>query len=225
MATEGGPDIVTNGLVLSLDAGNKKSYPTSGTLWRDLSGNGNNGTLINGPTFDSGNNGSLVFDGINDYTTIDTTVGSGDFTFNIWLRRQSTSTSASFLFGRYADSVERGCMFYILNNILSFRIAAAVSGDRTVNMTSTVTGSNWTNVVASATRTSNVLLYRDGVFDVQTNISSQQGNIPTLRYIGTANGGIWFLNANVGIVQVYNRALTANEIIQNYNATKGRFGL
>ena len=64
------PKIVTNGLVLCLDAANAKSYPGSGTAWTDLSGLGNTGTLTNGPTYSSANNGSIVLDGINDYTSI-----------------------------------------------------------------------------------------------------------------------------------------------------------
>ena len=65
--TQSGPTIVTNGLVLHLDAGNPASYPGSGTTWTDLSGNGNDGTLVNGVGYDSANGGSLVFDGVNDY--------------------------------------------------------------------------------------------------------------------------------------------------------------
>lgn len=65
-----GPNIVTDGLVLYLDAANTKSYPGSGTTWNDLSGNGNNGTLINGYIFNSIGNGNLVFDGSNDYVNI-----------------------------------------------------------------------------------------------------------------------------------------------------------
>ena len=64
------PQIVTNGLVMYLDAANPKSYPTTGTAWYDRSGNGNTGTLTNGPTFNSGNNGSIVFDGIDDYVSL-----------------------------------------------------------------------------------------------------------------------------------------------------------
>ena len=67
MATNGGPNIIEDGLVFAVDAANKKSYPGSGTTWADLAGS-NNGTLINGPTFDSGNGGSIVFDGTNDYS-------------------------------------------------------------------------------------------------------------------------------------------------------------
>ena len=65
MASKSGPDIIEDGLVLCLDAASKRSYPGTGTVWTDLKG-GNNGTLTNGPTFDAGNGGSIVFDGSND---------------------------------------------------------------------------------------------------------------------------------------------------------------
>ena len=220
-----GPHIITDGLVLSLDAANTKSYQSGSTTWFDRSGRGNNGTLVNGPTFDSANGGSIVFDGVNDYGTINTSVGSGDFTFNVWIKRQSTSTSISFLLGTYADDINRGCMLFLSNNFLFFRIAAAATGSVTTLITSPLTGPNWINVVASVNRTSNVILYRDGRFNVQTNISAQQGNVPTLNSIGSLNNTSWLLNANLGIVQIYNRALTPSEVEQNYNATKTRFGL
>lgn len=70
MSIYGGPDIITNGLVLHLDAANSKSYPLSGTVWNDLSGNNNHATLTNGPTYSSSNNGNILFDGVNDYGTI-----------------------------------------------------------------------------------------------------------------------------------------------------------
>ena len=73
-AAASGPNIVEDGLVLALDAGNTKSYPGSGTTWTDLSGKGNNGTLTNGPTFDSGNGGAIFFDGGNDYVTTGNTL-------------------------------------------------------------------------------------------------------------------------------------------------------
>ena len=70
MGVFAGPEVVEDGLVLALDAGNTKSYPGSGTTWTDLSGNGNNGTLTNGPTYSSSNGGSIVFDGVNDFVDI-----------------------------------------------------------------------------------------------------------------------------------------------------------
>ncbi len=84
-----GPDINENGLVLSLDAANYKSYTGSGTTWRDLSGNSNNGTLTNGPTFNAANMGAIVFDGTDDKVTISMNssfiYGVSPFSLNAWI--------------------------------------------------------------------------------------------------------------------------------------------
>jgi hypothetical protein len=91
MATIGGSNIVTSGLILSLDAANSRSYPGSGTTWSDLSGNGNTGTLTNGPTF---SNNSLVFDGTNDYSTTpdSTSLRPASFSIDTWFRPTSFGT-------------------------------------------------------------------------------------------------------------------------------------
>lgn len=96
------PKIVTNGLVLALDAANNKSYPGSGVTWYDLSGNGNNGTLTNGPTFNVGNLGSIVFDGTNDYVSFNNSgtstsfdFGTGDMTFTFWMLPSAWGDGAS----------------------------------------------------------------------------------------------------------------------------------
>jgi len=86
------PRIITDGLVLCLDAGNPKSYPGSGTTWTDLSGNGNNGTLTNGPTYNSGNLGSLVFDGVNDYVNLGDLDLPAPFTLSIWFKGNTTQS-------------------------------------------------------------------------------------------------------------------------------------
>ena len=96
MAISYNPRIVTDGLVLALDAGNPKSYPGSGTTWTDLSGNGNNGTLTNGPTYSSANGGSIVFDGVDDYAEITDSsnnfdLGGIDATLEFWIYIPSTS--------------------------------------------------------------------------------------------------------------------------------------
>lgn len=216
--------IVQNGLVLNLDAGVSLSYPRSGTTWTNLTG-GNNAALVNSPTFDSGSGGSIVFDGSNDYGTLNTPVGTGDFSYNIWIRRTSTATGLYYVFGRYADSTSRGCMIFILDNSLIFRIGAAASGFQQVTYSSPITGSNWTNISVSANRTSNALLYRNGVFNTQGDISSQQGSVPNLNYIGSLVAVSWFLNASIGTIQVYNRALTAQEHLRNFNCMRSRFGV
>ena len=82
---EGGGNIVTDGLVLLLDAANTKSYVSGSTIWNDLSRSGNTGTLTNGPTYNSSNGGSIVFDGSNDFIEGTITVPTS-FTFNVWLK-------------------------------------------------------------------------------------------------------------------------------------------
>ena len=84
MSTGYGPRIVTDGLVLYLDAGNNKSYPGSGNTWYDISENGNNGTLVNGVGYNSSNKGSLVFDGVNDYIQTSLTGTFPEITFDYW---------------------------------------------------------------------------------------------------------------------------------------------
>ena len=92
-----GPKIVTNGLVLYLDAANKKSYPGTGTTWTDLSGLGNNGTLTNGPTFNSANGGSIVFDGVDDYVSVanNSSLNASTQTVSVWYYAQTISLSRS----------------------------------------------------------------------------------------------------------------------------------
>jgi hypothetical protein len=97
MSCFAGPSAVTSGLVLELDAANTKSYTGSGTTWTDLSGNGNNGVLTNGPTYSSLNGGYIVFDGINDYVTCSATSSpqfDADFTIESWIWIDSTVTSS-----------------------------------------------------------------------------------------------------------------------------------
>ena len=95
MSVSNNPSIISNGLVLALDAADKNSYPGSGTAWTDLSGNGNNGTLINGPTFNTGSLGNIVFDGVDDYgTTLLTRTGTNNTTISVWYRWNGTSQTS-----------------------------------------------------------------------------------------------------------------------------------
>ena len=101
MATRYSPAIVTSGLVLCLDAANRKSYPGSGTTWTDLSGNGNNGTLIDSPTFNTDGIGSLSFNGLNSYIGISSpssrfnwtpsSTGFNNMTLDLWIKTSDTS--------------------------------------------------------------------------------------------------------------------------------------
>ena len=95
MSTVQSGHIVTDGLVLALDAANAKSYPGSGTTWSDLSGNRNTGTLTNGPTFNSGNGGGIVFDGVDDYVDCgnSSTLQINQGTISAWVKTSSPGSS------------------------------------------------------------------------------------------------------------------------------------
>jgi hypothetical protein len=216
------PAIVTNGLVLNLDAGFTPSYPTTGTTWYDVSSSGNNGTLTNGPTFNSSNGGSIVFDGVNDYALVsgvNPTFGpSATFTVNIWIYTLQIG-SRTGIWGKN-DAYEFG---YISSGVIQFWSPAVPSFNISINnndylnqwkMITATNSSNGSFVYTNSTQIgSNSQLSGDSGFDfgVMSGTFDPPGTSP--------------LAGRVGLIQVYNRALSQSEIQQNYNAQKGRFGL
>ena len=218
------PRTITDGLVLCLDAGNTKSYLGSGTTWTDISGNGNTGTLTNGPTYSSANGGSLVFDGSNDYVNLPYTLlsGTGNFTVSIWLKC-SASTVGGNLFGNYpAGNLE---VFYgtrligmWLNNVSTYL------GTSPWNTTLPQFTTNYTQIVALRKNTSDTEFYINGVL-VKTGSSSDTiGSVNNFR-IGTNTSGTETFTGSIPQVSIYNRALTAAEVSQNFNATRSRYGI
>ena len=235
MASLGGPNIVTSGLVLSLDAANVKSYPGSGTTWRDLSGNSNNGTLTNGPTFSSANGGSIVFDGINDYVECGTTLGPlNSWTANAWVINRKTTGAAIFV------ARSGGSPLYDQNIILGWGSTVNnrfyVSGKTTTGVYFSSCTSSFSpntssiyNVVGCFDAPSTTLsLYINGVLDnskVVGTLFTTGSNLFT--QIGCSDGLTLgnFASGNIYNASIYNRALTASEVLQNYNSIKSRFNL
>jgi len=233
------PDIVTDGLILCLDAGNPASYPPgSGTVWTDLSGNGNNGTLTNGPVFNSANKGGIVFDGSNDYVNIGNKSQlfflDRAFTLSCWARiNGGTNTYRCFISHDRSTSVN--------TNIYEIGISSAnkfyyYPGDQAnvYGNTFAPTQNIWYYYAATATPNGasniDVLLYVNG--NLTDTISNRKGPVDPGSgnlYLGVdAPSGanqVSFLNGQIGNVAMYSRTLTAAEILQNYNATKGRYGL
>lgn len=221
-----GPNIVTDGLVLALDAANPLSYPGSGTVWQDLSGQGNNGTLVNGPTFNSANGGSIVFDGSNDSVTIpNTTMGNGNtaWTINTWTK--TTTTVNSLGLGSIVSNANSGPVHSMLgvnggkivywtyqSNAWSQKLGVRILNDGNWHM---LTWVNYTNYTMD--------MYVDGTFDANVANSTSGNNNPLNRVGGSWTG---YYNGFISIFQITkNKALSASEIQQNYNATKTRFGL
>jgi len=233
-----GPKIVTDGLALCLDAANPKSYPGSGNTWFDLSGNGNDGTLENGATFDSGNNGSIVFDGVDDYGTTNNTpdelIGDPDFTLSMWVKRLSNETTNTGIWGLGGNSTNQGINSWWQNN--SNEITIDTWGQATFTSGETYPLNQW--VFVTWQKISGIMI-RDNCI-LWKNLNKFTGNdltilrdenvAPNINNLGFSLARISTsynkpVNFSIAFSVIYNRILSSEEIQQNYNATKSRFGL
>jgi hypothetical protein len=214
--------IVSNGLVLCLDAADKKSYPGSGTVWTDRSGNGNNGTLINGPTFSGANGGSLAFDGTNDYVDTPPIIASNSFfTISSWVYLASGAGNYPMI----ASVKSAGSSFFGIkigsNGAVGFNLYLGPSIQTTNQNLPLI--NTWYNAVAIYDGAAKV--YVNSILLSQTSLGASAG-FPEGVWIG--NGSLYgnnFWKGNIAQYSIYNRALTPQEIKQNFNATRGRFGI
>ena len=241
MATSGGPNIITDGLVLALDAASPRSYPGTGTTWYDLSGNDNNGTLTNGPTFANGNGGSIAFDGSND-SVVNTYTSNFDMDTNSTIEvifkcnssltnsndsRQSLfSNSTSNSFG-LEIGIFNGCN---INSTTGFRFLMHRQG----NCFSAVSAANaWVQseicfftYTRDASRGEKMFVNGQEITPQQANgYTYSAGSSSSFFGIRQGTGGSQRLNGNIYKTSIYSKALSATEVLQNYNATKSRFGL
>ena len=230
MSGKTGPDIIESGLVLCLDAANKNSYPGSGTTWTDLSSNNNNFTLVNGPTFSASNMGNIVFDGTNDYLLINSLVWNynADFTIQFWFYPSTLGDSVNgyglFFNGNTGSNTNRVQIAGTSNGSIYLNTVASTVGDNFVSADGLVTVGKWYNF--AAVRNSGVItIYLNGTSVATGNVNytpSQQSNL----YVGfvRSSGALWYLNGRMSTIIINNIALSANGVLQNYNATKSRFG-
>ena len=234
MANLYGPKIVTSGLVLCLDAANTKSYPGTGTTWNDLSGNNNNGTLTNGPTFNSANQGGIVFDGVDDYIAI--TINSTDFndlTLACWVNitNIATDTQNFISLGVNSSAIAANTDTNNFNlgwySNLKWHTNTKNNGswNSELNINSNLPVNNsWNYVVGTySTVGTSRKLYINSSYIGGDSLYNNPGAVSLIRIGGGAFG--WKLIGRISNTQIYNRALSATEIAQNYNATKGRFNL
>ena len=220
--------IVTNGLVLNLDAGFRPSYPTTGTTWYDLSGNTFNTTLNNNPTFISTNNGGFIFDGTDDYVSTgkgfdQLGMGNNSYTAEILYYRNNSNGADQTLFGVQATGTGNGLHLILRNNYPYF---GHYSAD-TSAVTTTITGFFHVAFVFEKTGNlvGNQLIYINGNLNV-TGTGKASLNNTNLYPVNIGGLSLWgYYNGNIYFTRIYNRALNASEILQNYNATKARYGL
>jgi len=218
MALVHGAQIVRNGLVLHLDAASPWSYPRTGLNWFDRSGNGNNGTLEGGVGYSGTNFGSLTFDGTDDYVPMGSTgfpFGSSAGTLSAWARTNTISGSFDFIvsYGSASTNVAR---FLGINN--STYLFGGYANDITA---SGVPLNTWFNMAGVYDGT-NASMYINGVLVSGPTVKGWN-TVASSAQIGRQTNGGEYWNGNISQVSIYNRALTAAEVRQNYNALKSRY--
>jgi hypothetical protein len=225
MARFVGPRIVTSELVLCLDAANTKSYPGSGTTWTDLSGNQINGTLTNGPTFSSANGGSIVFNGTNNY------VNCGTYQFNTtqgsiccWFK-PTTNITASVTKRLWGSNDNFEARWDDSSGALTIDLGVTQS---VITAQTSWLNTTWYNLVVtwnSSITTSRV--YIQGTLNV-TGTTGSSATLTALTgsfFIATSSFNLQYLDASIAHFTAYNRALSADEVAQNFNALRGRYGV
>jgi hypothetical protein len=215
--------VVTGNLSMYLDAGITSSYPGTGTAWTDLSGNNRNGTLTNGPTYTSADGGSIVFDGTNDFVQCTGSITATAATFVSWIRRNGTQGSYDgILFSRGSNVTG---MQFQSSNQLSYMWNGAVN-TYTWQSGLIVPDLTWCMVAVSVTSTAATayLCQSSGITSAINTVSHTSTTLDDIK-IGQEDFGGRFFTGNIATAMIYNRALSADEISQNFNALSGRYGL
>jgi hypothetical protein len=226
MPTHYGPKVVTDGLVLALDAADRNSYPGSGTTWTDLSGRGNNGTLVNGVGYNSANFGSLVFDGVDD--RVQTVSNAGVSGANarslcVWVYPTELTTDQFYSAVRIGVSND-GQLFEILlyNNLI---VGHFWGGGFSYGVDSGKTLLNNYSYIVMTYSNPDVRIYVDGVLRGTSGSFTLNTSNTLLRSGDPAFFGHRYYKGRIPNIQLYNRALTATEISQNFQALRSRFSI
>jgi hypothetical protein len=228
MGAYGGPDIITDGLVLALDAASERSYPGTGTAWYDLTKESNNGSLINGPLFSNDNYGVIDFDGVNDWSLI---VSSPAFTVDtrtveIIFRMNGSYSNYSPL-AVYANGSSTTNRIWLGVQANKFQM----HGWGTVDpiCTTTIDSDEWYVCTFSYNKPTQAMkVYTNGV--LESSVTNTQGGVSASSsnnwYLASIPGGwqgVTYSDTSIASFKIYDRILSDDEVLQNYNAIKNRF--
>jgi len=232
-------NIVTNGLVLNLDAANPRSYlpPYNGTTWFNLASSSTNGTLTNGPTFNTGSGGSIVFDGTNDYVTLGSSVptslqiGGGDFTIDFWV--YPNGTGAYSICGNLDDSNGNGSYWVLINSTFTGlqTVQFGSAGNSQFRFGTTALSINvWSNIILSRIGTIMTCYINGTVYATPITINNFTGNFNIDYLLGISKSGgnynAYPLNGRLAILRIYKGlGFTLSQVNQNFQATRARFGI
>jgi hypothetical protein len=224
LSTAGLGGIVTDSLVLHLDAGYKHSYPMGGTTWYDLD-ESNNGTLTNGPTFSSVNRGLFTFDGSNDYVNFGNILNftTENFSFDMFVRFSSIASNKNLF---YKGGFNANGYYFILSSGLPNFVTNQAGAAQGTQLNQNLTTSVWYHIVA-VRNGSSVKLYLNGVDSTGTAATHINPASSTDNFLlGIYSPSLLFPHAgDIARFLAYNKALSAAEVLQNFNAIKDRFGL
>lgn len=212
-----GADVVRNGLVLHLDAANVKSYPGTGTTWNDLSGNENNATLVNGVTYSAANKGTFNFDETNDYVSCGDVLSQTAYTKIVWFRPESATNN---IVSGGSDSQHAFWMQGSSNTIYSGHNGAW----STIQYSPGDMLNKWWFGAIAFNTTTGWIMYLNGI-QVSTNASTTSFTGTGKVRIGAFSDAANLFDGDISSVKIYNRVLSAAEIKQNFEATRGRYGI
>ena len=224
-----GNAVALNGApVLCLDAGSRISYPGTGTTWTDLSGNANNGTLVNGPTFDSANGGSIVFDGSGgDYVDCGTNsqlTSLSAFTVSFWLKSSSTNEQGLYgntIYNNTIQSLSVGWHFEIYQSKLLMQIFPS---SQYFQSSSTISTTTWYNAVF-AYSAKVIQFYINGNLNSTSTFSTNFTPTSSVTVLGKLPYYNYPFIGNIANATHYNRALSATEVATNFELLRGRYGI
>ena len=224
--------IVTSGLTLNLDAGSVISYPTTGTSWYDTTGNNNNVTLNNGPTFsNSGTSSSIVFDGVDDYGIIPYNSAwnyNNNITLEAWVMATTNSSNYLGIFGPFSQTpAYNGFNFSVPSGSGKFAFLVGGNGGAAyyVQQNTQYTLNTWYHLVGVINNGTSRLYVYGVLQDDSTSMTVAPPVGPFM--LGKFYDGVndYYFGGRIANGKFYNRVLSQSEITQNYNALKGRYGL
>jgi len=230
MAVYAGPDIVENGLVLHLDAANRRSYPGTGTAANDLSNTGNNGTLVNGVSYNSTNGGIFTFDGTND--TIDCgpspQIGSSLTALSVEAVVRTTNAGLAII-AENGNAYTTDTFYLAQENATQFTFLVYGGGFDRADANFSYSTNTWYHLVGVWASGKRAVLYANGnaastpFAGGSTRTTLQNGN--TNLFIASRNNGSFPFVGNIALFRIYNIELSPEQIKQNFNALRGRFNI
>lgn len=218
--------LVKSGMILDLDAAKKDSYPRTGNSWFDISGNNTaTGTLTNDPTFSISNGGIITLDGTNDYVSLGTFngIGTTDRTLNFWARWTAMPATWGRVVTFPANDTSSDIPSFLVGLSSGGQIQYGIGGSPYNGfLYKSYSLNSWVNICLVVTGKT-VSGYFNGVFDAT---ATSTGTVSTncIGVIGRYNNFYsQYMTGQVSNLQLYYRVLSASEILQNYNAMRGRF--